>query len=60
MLFGVIFNGDQTNFAVITASSEESATDMLNEMGYADFEVVPADMLVNEQYGGLAFLSTGD
>lgn len=60
MIYGVVVNHmeDYTDFLLITASSEESATDMLNEMGMSDFEIVDAESLINEQYDGLTCLST--
>lgn len=60
MIYGVAVyhQEDYTDFMLITAQSEESATDMLNEMGYADFEICDAEDLINSQYDGLTLLST--
>ncbi len=59
MLFGVKLIKEETvDFFLITADTEEDATDYLNEQGYADFEVYDAEQLVDDNFGGLAALVT--
>ena len=59
MLFGIkVQTEDTADFFIISAQSEESATDYLNELGYADFVVCDPEELLDSQYGGLAMLAT--
>ena len=59
MLFGIkVQKEDTSEFFLITADTEQDATDYLNEQGYADFEFYDAEQLVDDQYGGLAMLAT--
>ena len=56
MLYGVRF--DSGDFMMITATSEEQATDILNEACFCDFEICNAEDLIDDQYNGLAILGT--
>ena len=59
MVFGVkVQYADSSNFFVIAAESEQEATDTLNELGYADFEVTDFEVMLREQYDDLAMLQS--
>lgn len=59
MIFGVILESDNgTEFRLITGNDELEITGYLNNQGFADFEVVDAEDLINSQYGGMTVLTT--
>ena len=60
--FAINTMNDSTVFGLCTASDEDEAMDILTDMtGYASdrIDIQPgAEAMINQQYGGIAFLST--